>query len=125
MTDKHPNLQNDALDQQLDTALRKYAAVEPRVGLEERILANLRAQREHAPARPWWRWAAVGALAVVIILVVSLSWRARKPQLVQAPNPVTKPHVVDTQVTSKPALPPQRAASMRTAVANRTPRSIQ
>src|ERR1700674_4092802 len=125
MTDNQHNLQSDALDRQLDAALARYAAVEPRVGLEERILANLRAQRKHDPARGWWRWAAVGALAVVIILVLFLSWRTRKPELVQAPNPVTKQHVGDTQVTGNPVLPSRPAASLRTVVTNRATHSSQ
>jgi cytoskeletal protein RodZ len=125
MTDNQHKIQSDALDQQLDAALSSYAAVEPRTGLEQRILASLRAQREHAPARGWWRWAAAGALAVVIILVPSLSWRARKPQLVKAPDPVTQQHVGDAQIASNPALPPRPAASVRTVVTNRTPHSSQ
>jgi hypothetical protein len=117
---------NSALDQQLDAALAKYAAVEPRVGLEERILANLRAQREHAAARGWWRWAAAGALAmVVIILVVFLSWRTRKPQLVNVPNPVTKQRVSNNQVADDAVLPPRDVPSIRKAVTNRTSHSIQ
>lgn len=125
MTDNQHTIQSDAFDQQLDAALARYAAVEPRVGLEERILANLRAQRKHDPADGWWRWAAVGALAVVIILVLSLSWRTRKPQLVNAPNPVTHQHVGGTQVASRPVLPPPPAASVGTAVTNRAPHSSQ
>jgi hypothetical protein len=116
---------NAALDQQLEAALSNYAAVEPRIGLEERVLANLRAQRELGLASGWWRWAAVGALAVVIILVLSLSWRTRKPQWVNVPNPVTKQHVGETQFASNPALPPQHAASVRIAVTNRTHHSSQ
>ena len=117
---------NGALDQQLDAALAKYAAIEPRVGLEERILANLRAQREHAAARGWWRWAAAGALAmVVIILVVSLSWRTRKPQLVNVHNPVTKQRVSDNQVANDAVLPPRDVPSIRKALTNRTSHSSQ
>jgi hypothetical protein len=35
----------DEFDRMLDAALAKYAAVEPRTGLEERVLANLRPSR--------------------------------------------------------------------------------
>lgn len=62
----------DPLDRELDAALAKYAAVEPRVGLEERVLAHLRAKRERVPDRVWWRWsvfAAVGLVAVVVVTV--------------------------------------------------------
>ena len=37
--------ERDPLDRDLDAALAKYAAVEPRAGLEDRVLANLRAER--------------------------------------------------------------------------------
>ena len=128
MTDNRHNLQNDALGRQLDAALSNYAAVEPRAGIEERVLANLRAQREHAPARGWWRWAAVGPLAVaivVIVLVLSPSWRTRKPQLVNVPDPVTKQHVGDTQVATSSVFPQQRVTSVRRAGTKRMPHSGQ
>ena len=77
--------ENDALDRELDAALAKYVAVEPRAGLEERVLANFRAQREHAPARVWGRWQALG-LAAAVLVVAALSligrpamWRPGKP----------------------------------------------
>jgi hypothetical protein len=77
--------ENDALDRELDAALAKYVAVEPRAGLEKRVLANFRAQREHAAARVWWRWQALAvAAAVLVVAAVSLigrpaMWRPGKP----------------------------------------------
>jgi hypothetical protein len=77
--------ENDALDRELDTALAKYVAVEPRAGLEERVLANFRAQGEHAPAQVWGRWQALGvAAAVLVVAALSLigrpaMWRPGKP----------------------------------------------
>jgi hypothetical protein len=66
-------LENDRLDRELDAALAKYAAVEPRAGLEERVLASLRAEREHAAVRVWWRWPALGlAAAVLVVAAISL-----------------------------------------------------
>jgi hypothetical protein len=69
----------DNLDRELDAALTKYAAVEPRAGLEDRILANLRAEREPATQNSWWRWPAVAALTVVIVVAVLVAWRSWKP----------------------------------------------
>ena len=43
------NRKQDEFDRMLDAALAKYAAVEPRTGLEERVLANLRAEQARVP----------------------------------------------------------------------------
>ena len=67
--------ENDDLGHELDVVIAKYAASEPRPGLEERILANLRAEQTHGPVRIWWRWAIAGALAVVVVAGVALAWR--------------------------------------------------
>jgi hypothetical protein len=120
------DLENDAIDRRLDAVLSNFAAVEPRAGLENRVLANLRAQSEQAPERGWWRWAAVGTLAmVVMMLVVFLSWRTRKPQLVKAPAHVTKQDVGSNQAASNLGLLPHHAASVKTAVTNRTGHSAE
>lgn len=79
------NAERDDFVQALDAALAKYAAVEPRVGLEDRVLANLHAERTQAtPA--WWRWGAVAALAVVFLMAVVIALRPGKP----APEEVKK-----------------------------------
>jgi len=67
MIDDH----HEQLDHELDAALAKYSAVEPRPGLEGRILANLRAEQARVPGRAWWRWSAVVVAAVIIIAVVA------------------------------------------------------
>jgi hypothetical protein len=78
-------LENDRLDRELDVALAKFAA-EPRTGLEERVLANLRAQHERNSSRLWWPWPVVAALAVAIALSVSVTWKLGKPA------PITTAH---------------------------------
>jgi hypothetical protein len=71
--------ENDELDRQLDEVLRAYATVEPRPGIEERILANLQAGQEREVARSWWRWSAIGLMTTVTIaLIVSLALRSVK-----------------------------------------------
>jgi len=69
----------DEFDRMLDAALAKYAAVEPRTGLEERVLANLRAEQARVPDHGWWRWSAIAAVAAVIVVAVALSLRSDKP----------------------------------------------
>ena len=70
------NNSSDDFDHALDAALAKYAAVEPRAGLEERVLANLRAERGGRVNRTWWRWA-LGATAVaLVVLTIAVAWRS-------------------------------------------------
>lgn len=65
--------QNDErkLDDLLDSALSQYSAVEPRPGLETRILARIRDGAEQ-PRAPWWgaRWVVAGAVATVVVVLV-------------------------------------------------------
>lgn len=68
----------DDLDRLLDAALAKYAQVEPRAGLESRVLATLHAERLRVPQRAWWRWSVAGAVTAVVIVVVILVWRSGK-----------------------------------------------
>lgn len=90
--EKHPR--DAGVDRALDVALAKYAAVEPRAGLEDRILANLRAKQTQAAPRSWWRWGLAGALAALVVVAVAVAWRssraappvARRPP-VEAPAP--------------------------------------
>jgi len=73
--------ERDDLDRTLDAALAKYASVEPREGLEERILANLRSQ-DTRPAEPTrWNWRFVAALAAVLMIAAVVVWRWNKPTL--------------------------------------------
>src|ERR1700693_710302 len=71
--------ENNALDRELNAALAKFTAVEPRAGLEERVLANLRAEQEQAAERSWWRWPAMAVLTAAIVVTVFATWRSGKP----------------------------------------------
>src|ERR1700730_13030518 len=68
----------DPLDRELDAALAQCGAVEPRAGLEQRVLTNLQAEREKIASRAWWRWpvTVILAAAVTIAVGVSLTWRS-------------------------------------------------
>jgi len=120
------NGKQDELDRMLDAALAKYAAVEPRTGLEDRVLANLRAEQAHVPDHACWRWSAIAAFAAVILVVLALSLRWDKPSrpiVVNHPStPIEVPKERATQTVSyahrsgtrparpstarKPAMPP-------------------
>jgi hypothetical protein len=80
--------QDSERDSELDAALASYAAAEPRVGLEQRVLANLRAEHRLHALRGWRRWRALAALAVAgSIAVVSASLLTQSNVF----NPATAP----------------------------------
>jgi hypothetical protein len=86
----------DALDRALYAALANYAAIAPRTGIEERILANLRAERERPEIRSWWRWpATVAFAALAVVLVVSMVWRSARPVYDVA---VHRPHATTSNI---------------------------
>lgn len=106
MTHKHQNRvdagwqsENDTLGRELDAALAKYSDVEPRAGLEDRVLANLRAERTQVSDRLWWRWSIAGALAAVVVAALALPWKSGKPS-----HPAVAMHPPGaTQTTKEPA----------------------
>jgi hypothetical protein len=69
---KQHDRDRDPLDCEIDAALGKLAAIEPRSGIEQRILANLRAEQKQASLRPWWRWPALSAISVAVIVAALL-----------------------------------------------------
>jgi hypothetical protein len=80
--------QNSERDRELDAALARYAGVEPRPGLEQRVLANLRAERQRLAAREWRRWPALAALAVacsIAVISASLLTKSKVFNLATAP----------------------------------------
>lgn len=89
---RSPNQPEDELDHILDAALAKYAAVDPREGLEERILAHLRAAEGPVQGLAWGSWLATAVTALVIVAVV-LAWRSGKtahPQIANRPGTTTQ-----------------------------------
>jgi hypothetical protein len=69
----------DAFYRQLDAVLAKHATAEPRAGLEQRVLAQLRTEGGTV-AHTWWRWPAMVELAVAVAIVLGVSpvWRSPK-----------------------------------------------
>jgi hypothetical protein len=86
----------DELDRVLDAALAKYAATEPRAGLEERVLAAVRAERARGPDRAWWRWSMMAALAAMVIAAITLVWKSDRPQ-----HPVVANHPANATPAAK------------------------
>lgn len=69
----------DELDHALDAALAKYAAVEPRSGLEQRILARMQSEQQVIPTHSLWQWSAVSAVALALVIMTGLTLRSNKP----------------------------------------------
>ena len=82
------------LDRILDAALAKYSAVEPRAGLEGRILANLRAERAPDSVRSWWRWSLAAVVAAVFVIALAMAFRpgkSSKPTIASHPDVTVQP----------------------------------
>lgn len=113
----------DALDCELDAALAKYSSVEPRAGLEERILANLSAQQASRTAgRAWWQWSLASAFAVAMITIAGLIWRSERKTapVISTHAPVAIPNPEKTNAIEAARVPVtdktvRRASSLRTA----------
>jgi len=118
MVDKRQN----ELDRMLDTALAKYAAAEPRPGLEDRVLAHLRAEHTRIPVHGWWPWSVAAVLAVIIVAVALAlrSGESSHPVVTNHPALATQsPNQPATQVASNgegSGIRPPEASAVRKAV---------
>jgi hypothetical protein len=54
-------------DRWLDAALKQYGEADPRIGLEGRVLANLRAESERLAERRDWRRALAAVTAIIMV----------------------------------------------------------
>ena len=75
MADVDKQIRDAELDQVLDAILAKYAATEPRAGLEERILANLRGADVRIEHGGSWSWRIAVALAGVLMVATAVVWQ--------------------------------------------------
>ncbi len=82
------DMKQDELDRILDAALAKYAAVEPRQGLDQRVLANLHAERARVANRAWWRWSVAALAAAIVIVAITFAWRSG-----ERPHPLVADHL--------------------------------
>lgn len=122
--------QNRFVDELLEASLARYARVEPRPGLAERVLENLRAQPLPAPWLRWSRLLAATAVAV-LTLTATVYFVQRWPRSVPAPATIAvsaPPAVVPAPSTPVETPRPAAAATARVAapaldrVARATPR---
>jgi hypothetical protein len=88
MSDKEAG-RDKMLDEILDSGLAEYSQVEPRPGLENRILAGLASDER---AVKWnWRWVvAFAAACIVIALLVAPREKKRVPAVARTPTEKTE-----------------------------------
>jgi len=86
MAENMPENNERRMDELLDSVLSVYSAVEPRPGLEARVLSHVQ-EAANRQARSWnVRWLMTGAVATAIaaiVLSVLFSRPVRKPQVEQ------------------------------------------
>jgi hypothetical protein len=114
---------NQFIDDLLDAGLARYSNVTPRPGLEGRMLANVRAERER---NSWFLWAgmlAAGAVAAIIVVgVFDLARSIGRPASpLAATTRQSAPQVVASLPAVEPALPPPPS---RQAAKERVPRIV-
>jgi hypothetical protein len=98
MNDNH---EHPSLDGLLDEALKEYGNVEPRSGLEHRVLANLRIEQEHLTSRnQWWGWAVGCAVVTIAAVVAVLVTTPRTPANLGEANAKSQSVVAPPQVPS-------------------------
>lgn len=107
-------------DQLLDGALANYANAEPRAGLEDRILANLRTQPA-AETSSWfnWKWMVASAAAAVLLIALFLSpWKRQQSPIAPSSTASNRnnvaPNRTQTNGTQASKTPP-RATTLASA----------
>ena len=125
---------NGFIDELLDASLRRYASDEPRAGLENRILANVRAADHAARRRSVWVWAIAASAAALVIVAVESYISYYQPVPVRAPAPVatTNPgpiptpqiNVASQTETAKPGAAAKRTLAQRHGVTERNQQDL-
>lgn len=87
--------EDDPLDRLLDQALRQYAAVQPREGLEHRVLSRLRSEDARRASPSWWQWGitAAGLAALPVIIAIALRPSSRPAHTVAIQPAISAPQV--------------------------------
>jgi len=122
MADQEKDKQMQAqIDDMLDSLLANYSSVEPRPGLETRILANLKVENPRdaegrEAGRGWWgfRWLWAGAAAAAAIIVGAVLMSGRRHVAPPPSNTVVQtvqPAVQQPQVQQPPVQSSVRGAA--------------
>ena len=100
----------------LNDALSEVREAEPRMGLEGRVLAGVSAGAEERRI-PWWKWSAVAAALVVILLAATVR-RPTKVDVVRKELPkqvvVPEKRVEEAKSTAAPKRSSERRQAMVT-----------
>jgi hypothetical protein len=65
------------IEEQLDAALKEYGVVEPRAGLEGRILANLRSEGDQVVTRIWRWWPVLAVVTSMLPMGTAVLLRTK------------------------------------------------
>jgi hypothetical protein len=71
-----PDKDRDRLDLWLDRALRQQGNIEPRTGLENRLLSKLHSREEHV--RTVRKWSLILGSPVLAVLLIALVWHGER-----------------------------------------------
>ena len=91
-----PDEKDRRLDEWLDDGLQQYGQAEPRFGLEDRVLASVRAERERRDTRQWRWWPALATVTAMIVVGTFFGIRSQQR---------TSPSVARTQATPGQEMP--------------------
>ena len=98
-----PDNSGRKIDAWLDHALARYSGAEPRAGIENRVLAALRAEERKPRRRRWMVWVPAAATAAAVIVAMVAVYSSRKP----SPGALV-PSPIESKRT--PAGPPETTA---------------
>jgi hypothetical protein len=107
---------DDKLDQILDDALANYIS-QPRAGLEQRVLASVRA--DAGGERRWLRWSLVVGAAACLVIAVLLFTHSSAPKA-EVARVTSTPSTVVSVPTTQPNLAAKSEPARKHAVRNRT-----
>ena len=110
-------------EESLDAALNKYGDSEPRPGLENRLLAVLRAEQQACAGRSWMAWPAVVSLAAGLLVVAGVFQTTKQSEIPAIRSTPAAPLI--SRTTSVPRTQLDASRIRRQSVKPRSPRPEQ